>query len=54
MADFIDSHAHLGDPAFDGDRSTVIDRARQAGARAVICIGESLAAAERALSLIHI
>ena len=48
MADFIDSHAHLGDPAFDGDRSTVIERARQTGARAVICIGESLAAAERA------
>ena len=28
--------------------TTVIDRARQAGARAIVCIGESLAAAERA------
>ena len=51
MADFIDSHAHLADPAFDADRDEVIARARQAGARAVVCIGESLAAAERARAI---
>ena len=45
---FLDSHAHLADPAFDADREDVIARARQAGARAIVCIGESLAAAERA------
>ena len=48
---FIDSHAHLADPAFDDDRAAVIARARDAGARAVVCIGESLAAAERAAEL---
>jgi TatD DNase family protein len=36
---FIDSHAHLADPAFTGDRDEVIERARQTGARAIVCIG---------------
>lgn len=45
---FVDSHAHLADPAFDDDREDVIGRARAAGARAIVCIGESLAAATRA------
>ena len=36
---YIDSHAHLADPAFESDRSVVIDRAKQNGADAVICIG---------------
>ena len=48
MIEFIDSHAHLADPAFDTDREDVVVRARAAGARAVVCIGESLAAAARA------
>ncbi|MDA1082430.1 MAG: TatD family hydrolase [Gemmatimonadetes bacterium] len=39
---FIDSHVHLADPAFDADRSDVIARARDAGATALVCIGESL------------
>jgi TatD DNase family protein len=39
---FIDSHAHLADAAFAGDRDAVISRARDAGAVAIICIGESL------------
>src|SRR5829696_5431655 len=51
MPEFIDSHAHLADPAFDADRDAVLDRARLAGARAVVCIGESLAAAARARAL---
>ncbi|MDQ6690063.1 MAG: TatD family hydrolase [Gemmatimonadota bacterium] len=42
---FIDSHAHLADAAFAGDRDAVISRARGAGAAAIVCIGESLAAA---------
>jgi TatD DNase family protein len=45
---FIDSHAHLADPAFDADRDDVIARARAAGAHAIVCIGESLDAAARA------
>ena len=48
MLEFIDSHAHLADPAFDADRADVIVRARAAGARLIVCIGESLSAAERA------
>ena len=51
MPHFIDSHAHLADPAFDTDREEVIRRARDAGARAVVCIGESLTTAARAQSL---
>ena len=39
---FIDSHAHLADAAFAGDRDAVISRARDAGAAAIVCIGESL------------
>jgi TatD DNase family protein len=48
---FIDSHAHLADPAFDADIQQVIARARFAGVRAIVCIGESLLAAERALAI---
>lgn len=51
MLPFIDSHAHLADPAFDPDRDEVAARARLSGARGVVCIGESLAAAARARHL---
>ena len=48
MTAFVDSHAHLADPAFDEDRDAVVERARVTGALAIVCIGESLAAAQRA------
>ena len=51
MPGFVDSHAHLADPAFDADRADVIERARQAGATSIICIGESVATARRAAEL---
>ncbi|HWG53190.1 MAG TPA: TatD family hydrolase [Gemmatimonadaceae bacterium] len=51
MLSYIDSHAHLADAAFDGVRDAVVARARAAGAAAVICIGESFAAAEQARAL---
>lgn len=51
MAAFIDSHVHLADPAFANDADAVIERARAAGARALVCIGESPAAARRAQAL---
>lgn len=35
----IDSHCHLDDPRFDGDRDAVIERAREAGLEAVMSIG---------------
>src|SRR5437879_2572720 len=37
--ELIDSHAHLDFPQFDADRAEVLDRARQAGVRAVLAIG---------------
>ena len=48
MPPFADSHVHLADPAFAGDRDAVIAAARQAGALALVCIGESPDAADRA------
>ena len=45
---FADSHVHLGSESFQDDVEDVIARAQQAGARAIICIGESPAMAERA------
>jgi TatD DNase family protein len=48
MPAFADSHVHLADPAFDADRDAVIVAARDAGARALICIGESPDAGDRA------
>jgi TatD DNase family protein len=48
---FIDSHCHLAGPEFDADRDDVVTRAREAGAEAIVCVGESLAAAERAEAL---
>ena len=44
----IDSHAHLADAAFDGDRDTVVARARDTGLEGIICIGETIATASRA------
>jgi TatD DNase family protein len=49
--EFVDSHVHLADPAFEADREPVIERARQNGASALVCIGESLDAAARARAL---
>jgi TatD DNase family protein len=43
---FIDSHAHLADEAFAGDRSEVIDRARNSGAEAIVCIGSGSGAGD--------
>ena len=51
MASFVDSHVHLADAAFDADRDEVIERARLTGARAFVCIGESIGAAERAAAI---
>ena len=46
IPDFIDSHAHLADSAFDGDRDQVIERARITGARAIVCIGSGSGSAD--------
>jgi TatD DNase family protein len=54
-AKFIDSHCHLADPAFDADRDLVIAGARNSGAAALICVGESIerARAAREISAQH-
>ncbi len=48
---FIDSHTHLADPKFTDDVDLVIARAREAGAVALVAIGESLEAAGRARTI---
>jgi TatD DNase family protein len=47
----IDTHCHLADSAYDADRDSVLDRAWAGGVAAVVVIGESRTAAERALEL---
>jgi TatD DNase family protein len=49
--EFVDSHVHLADSAFDADRDAVVERAHRAGASALVCIGESLDAARRSRAL---
>ena len=51
MIAFADSHVHLADGAFTDDVDAVVARARDAGARALVCIGESPAAALRAQAI---
>lgn len=46
--EFADSHVHLADSNFAADIEQVIERARAAGARALVCIGETAATARRA------
>lgn len=46
-----DTHCHLDEPAFDGDREDVIERARQAGVVAMLTIGTTAASSEKALAL---
>lgn len=49
--EFADSHVHLGSEQFGADVDDVIARAREAGARAIVCIGESPAMAGRAATI---
>jgi TatD DNase family protein len=51
MVRFVDSPVHLADAAFDADRDAVIAGARAAGAVALVSIGESLGAADRAAEI---
>ena len=47
----VDTHCHLGDGAYDPDRAEVVARAREAGVGHIVVVGESPAAADRALEL---
>ncbi|MBA3345339.1 MAG: TatD family hydrolase [Gemmatimonadales bacterium] len=46
-----DTHCHLADPAYEADRGEVLERAWAGGVGHVVVIGESPAAAQRALTL---
>lgn len=45
----IDSHAHIGEEAFDEDREAMLQRARRAGVEAVVVIGYDLESSRRAI-----
>ncbi|MFQ5485722.1 MAG: TatD family hydrolase [Desulfobacterales bacterium] len=47
----VDTHAHLCDPAFDNDRSEVLERARMTGVGAIIAVGENISDAGKNLDL---
>lgn len=47
----IDTHCHVHDRQYDGDRDAVIARARDAGVSAMITIGEDIADSRRAIAL---
>jgi len=50
-APFVDTHAHLCDPAFQPDLPAVCQRATDAGVAAIIAVGEDLPDARRNLEL---
>ena len=47
----IDTHTHICDAVFDDDRTNVLERAREAGVRGVVAIGENLSDARKNLML---
>ena len=47
----VDTHAHMCDPSYDEDRNAVLDRARKAGVKAIITVGEDLADARKNVAL---
>jgi TatD DNase family protein len=47
----IDTHTHLDFPQFDGDREQVIERAANAGVKAIVNVGTDLASSRAAVAL---
>ncbi len=47
----VDTHAHLHDPAFDGDREAALARARTAGIAWILTIGTDVSTSEAAVAL---
>nr|CRH07648.1 Deoxyribonuclease TATDN3, TatD-related deoxyribonuclease. Similar to peotein in Homo sapiens (Human), which belongs to the tatD DNase family [Candidatus Magnetococcus massalia] len=47
----IDTHAHICDDRFDGDRTATLARATEAGVEAIIAVSETLVDAQRNLEL---
>ncbi|MBI4492666.1 MAG: TatD family hydrolase [Chloroflexi bacterium] len=50
-AALIDTHAHLMDPRFEADLDQVLERAWEAGLRAIVCVGYDLDSSRRAVAL---
>ena len=48
-----DTHAHLHDPAFDGDRDDVLQRARDSGVRRLITVGTDLDTSVAAIKIVQ-
>ena len=48
---YFDTHCHLDEPAFDGDRDDVLDRARKAGVAGMLTIGTTAASSRAAVEL---
>ncbi len=48
---YIDTHAHLDQEDFDGDRPEVVARARTADVEAIVCVGVSAASSRITLAL---
>jgi TatD DNase family protein len=46
-----DTHVHLDDGQFDGDRAAVLARSRQAGVEELICVGTSAGSSQLSLEL---
>jgi TatD DNase family protein len=47
----IDTHCHLHDPTFDGDRDDVVARARGAGISSMLTVGEDVADSRKAINV---
>ncbi|MEF8788293.1 MAG: TatD family hydrolase, partial [Planctomycetota bacterium] len=48
---YIDTHAHLTFPHFEGDVEAVLDRASEAGVELIICVGTDLDSSHHAVEL---
>ena len=48
---FVDSHAHLDDPAFSGDLHAVLERAAAAGVTRIVSLGTDVESSRRACAL---
>lgn len=49
----IDSHAHVGDEAFDADRNDVLHRCVEAGLTGIVCVGQDVDTSRRAIAMQH-
>ena len=49
----VDSHAHLGEEAFDPDRREALERAAEAGVESVVVIGYDAASSRRAIEVVQ-